>query len=249
LRGGTPEGITSQFFAIGGGDLPTRETFEVDKMVVQSSGRARPWTLCITAAANDGPDACDSFGVIYGDALSCRTDYLRIIKGEPGGDDFKRKIHRSEVFYFSDGSLSRLMESLRKYDVVSDLKAAYARGAVFAGVGAGAACLAAFGLTDEAHSDPVEGLGLVPFGICTKAEDSVSGDEPAQKASAKFGKSAVVLDYMSTLHVVEHQFEVFASPSARVHVLGGSNPTVYTSNTELQSLAVLSAGKGEKARV
>lgn len=249
MRGGTPEGITSQFFAIGGGDLPTRETFEVDKLVVQSSGRTRPWTLCITAAADDSPEACDSFGVIYGDALRCRTDYLRINKGEPGGDDFKRKIHRSEVFYFSDGSLARLMESLRKYDVVSDLKAAYARGAVFAGVGAGAACMAAFGLTDEPGSESVEGLGLVSFGICTKAENSDTGDEPAKKASAKFGKNAVVLGYLSTLHVVEHQFEVFASPMAEVHVVGGEKPTVYSSSTELQPLEVLSARKGERVKV
>ncbi len=242
MRGGTPEGITRQIFAIGGGDLQTRETYDIDKQVVESSGRTRPWTLCITAAANDSPEACDSFGNIYGDSLRCRTDYLRVIKGEPGGDDFQRKINRSEVFYFSDGDLALLMDTLTKNGVLPILKAAFARGAVFAGSGAGAACLGQYGMTGT--SGVQNGIGVVDFGICALGQSKVK-DEVLGSAAADHKKPAIVLASLTAVHVVENSYRIIGSTeklSARV-ARADKSVSALSVHSELQGTDSLSKAK------
>lgn len=210
MRGAVPQGITSQVFAIGGGELVTRETYEFDQLIVSSSGRARPWTLCIPAAAEDSRDACGAFGNIYGDGLRCRTDYLRILKGEPGGDDYQRKIVRNEVFYFTDGDLNILMEAIHKYEIAPYLQEAYERGAIFGGVGAGAAALGLLGFSGETTS--VEGLGLVNVSVGTVAEGKTyQGADAVSAFSAKAKAPGFVLGHMTALNVKGNDYRVLSS--------------------------------------
>ncbi len=247
MRGGTPEGITSQIFAIGGGDLVTRETYEFDQLIVAASGRARPWTLCITAASSDSPDACNAFGNIYGDSLRCRTDYLRVIKGEPHGDDYQRKISRNEIFYFSDGDLSTLMENLSQYDILDELRKAYRRGAVFCGVGAGAAALGKIGFVNDGKL--CDAIGVVDLGIGTVAEGK---SMLVTEAESKFGKQdcpGFVLDYMTALHVKESAYRIITPSSKGVaySVVNGSAQEI-ASSLEFADLEALTVSSGSKVK-
>lgn len=238
MRGGTPEGIPSQIFAIGGGELITRETFRIDNLIVNASGRARPWTICIPAASYDSPDVCQAFGTIYGDALKCRTDYLRLIKGEPGGDDFRRKIGRNEIFYFPDGELDVLMEAMERHGVVDELRAAYARGAIFCGVGAGGAALGKIGF--KGNSKPKAGLGLGQVGIgCLPEKMKLSNAEVGEKFKESF--PSFVLDYMTTLHVDGDKYRLLTeSPKGTARVVVRGEVTEIQSRIEFESLAHLS---------
>lgn len=239
MRGGTPEGIPSQIFAIGGGELDTRETFEVDNLIVNSSGRARPWTICVPAASNDSPETCNAFGMVYGDALRCRTDYLRLIKGEPGGDDYQRKISRNEIFYFPDGDLDVLMGSLNQFGVIDELRTAYARGAVFAGVGAGAAALGQIGFMGKGSAIP--GVGLETVGIgCLPQGMELSDSE----AATKFGNQpypSFILEYMTTLHVQNGKFRMLTrEPGGKAHVVVRQEVSKVESKLDFESLSQVS---------
>lgn len=211
LRGGVPKGIESQIFAIGGGELHTRETFEIDRLIATTSGRNRPWALCVTAAAGDTPAACDGFGYIYGDALRCRTDYLRLLKGEPGGDDFERKIARSEIIYFSDGDVKLLIDTLGKFRVAEALREAYARGVILCGVGAGAVCWGHEVLGEEG----LEGLGLLDFGLGVST--CIENLDPVQDQVNRDGHTGLVLDRLAVLHVRGTDYRVI-SPDAHLGV-------------------------------
>lgn len=208
LRGGVPEGITSQIFAVGGGELVTRETFDFDKLVVEASGRSRPWSLCITAASNDDPETCNAFGNVYGDALRCRTDYLRIFKGEPDGDDYKRKIARNEIFYFSDGDARQLADALSQFEIAQTLREAYQRGAIFCGVGAGAAVLGVFGI--EPDGDILQGLGLEDIGIGYVSERLDASSAQLDNAAHQ-NFPTVILPYMTALNVTENRFRIIGN--------------------------------------
>lgn len=187
-----------------------RETFEIDKFIVEVTGRSRPWTLCITAAAEDDPAACDAFGYIYGDSLRCRTDYLRLLKGDANGDDFIRKIARSEIIYFSNGDAELLVNTLRRYGVDEELRKAYARGVIFCGVGAGATCWG----KQIAKKTPAEGLNYVDFVL------GVNGEIDALGFSAtvnQIGEPGLLLDSLNVLHVRGDEYRVF-SPGASAKV-------------------------------
>lgn len=250
MRGAVPQGITSQVFAIGGGELVTRETYEFDQLIVSSSGRARPWTLCIPAAAEDSRDTCGAFGNIYGDGLRCRTDYLRVLKGEPGGDDFQRKIVRNEVFYFTDGDLDTLMNAIHKFEIAPYLQEAYDRGAIFGGVGAGAAALGLLGFGGEKGS-PVEGLGVVNVNIGTlpegkkfKAGDAVSA------FSAKPKVPGFVLGHMMALNVKGNDFRILSNqPKGTVNCVVNGEVLEVQSSVDYAGLDTLSKGAKAKQKV
>jgi hypothetical protein len=243
LRGGIPEGITSQIFAIGGGELVTRETYEIDKLIVQASGRSRPWTLCITAAANDSPEACDAFGNIYGDSLRCRTDYLRLLKGEPGGDDYKRKIARNEIFYFSDGDLETLMNAIADHGIADDLRTAYNRGAVFCGVGAGAAALGKLGFAVKSADKPTvaNGIGVVEVGIGCFGEGQTGRTSDAVEAFAGQSVPCFVLEHMTTLHVVEHDYRILAGDKGGAVCVAGGQVREVASAVDFERIESLAA--------
>lgn len=247
MRGAVPQGIVSQVIAIGGGDLVTRETYEFDQLIASSSGRARPWTLCIAAAANDTPDACNAFGNIYGDGLRCRTDYLRVLKGEPGGDDFQRKIARNEVFYFCDGDLSLLMEAVEKFELAPYLQEAYDRGAIFGGVGAGAAALGLLGFAGD-KGTPIAGLGVAPVGIgCIPEGKKVKAADyaPVFKDHAK--SPCFLLGHMTALNILGSDYRILskkANGSADC-IIGGESYQV-ASSVEYAPLHSISAGEKSK---
>lgn len=250
MRGAVPQGITSQVIAIGGGELVTRETYEFDQLIVSSSGRARPWTLCIPAAAEDSRDTCGAFGNIYGDGLRCRTDYLRVLKGEPGGDDFQRKIVRNEVFYFTDGDLETLMNAIHKYEIAPYLQEAYDRGAIFGGVGAGAAALGLLGFSGQ-KSSTVEGLGVVnasigcwPEGTKFKASDAVSA------FAAKPKSPGFVLGHMTALNIKGNDFRILSNSSAgTTHCVVNGDVVQVQSSVDYASLDSLSGTARTKQKV
>ncbi len=246
LRGAVPQGITSQLFAIGNGDLVTRETYEFDQLIVSASGRTRPWTLCITAAADDSPEACNAFGNIYGDGLRCRTDYLRILKGEPGGDEFQRKIARNEVFYFSDGNLDLLVQAIDQYGIADHLREAYTRGAIFGGVGAGAAILGLLGFSGSTTS--ASGIGVADVNIGCIVEDT---NFSATSATAAFkDKSSVpgfVLGHMTALNVKGDEFRVLSGQAGgEAHVIVKGQDSVVASSVEYAPLSSLASTKAKQ---
>jgi len=206
-----PKGIESQIFAIGGGELHTRETFEIDRLIATTTGRNRPWALCVTAATGDTPAACDGFGYVYGDSLRCRTDYLRLLKGEPGGDDFQRKIARSEIIYVSDGDPKLLLDTLARFEVAKALREAYARGVILCGVGAGAVCWGRAVLGENG----LEGIGIADFslGVRSSAEDR----ERIQEQVSKGTDTGLVMDRLAVLHIRGSEYRIL-SPEPQLGV-------------------------------
>lgn len=243
MRGAVPQGIVSQVIAIGGGDLVTRETYEFDQLIASSSGRARPWTLCIAAAANDTPEACNAFGNIYGDGLRCRTDYLRVLKGEPGGDDFQRKIARNEVFYFSDGDLSLLMEAIEKFELAPYLQEAYDRGAIFGGVGAGAAALGLLGFTGE-KGVAVPGLGVAPVGIgCLSEGMSYNAKDASTSFKDQAKNPGFVLGHMTALNILGSDYRILSQqPNGSANCIVGGQSVEIASSVDYAPLHSLSSG-------
>lgn|GEM_PF-4114746 len=207
MRGAVPKGIVSQIFAIGGGELQTRETFETDRLIAATTGRNRPWSLCVTAASGDEPSVCEGFGYVYGDSLRCRTDYLRLLKGEPGGDDYVRKIARSEIIYFADGDVRLLVETVKKFGVVDELRKAYERGVILCGVGAGAVCWGNAILGE----DSLEGLGFIEANMGSSVTTTA---QTMQKSVDKLGEPGILLDRLAVLHVKGSDYRVIAPDEA-----------------------------------
>lgn len=161
---------------------------------------------------------CEGFGYVYGDSLRCRTDYLRLLKGEPGGDDYVRKIARSEIIYFADGDPRLLAETLKKFGVDEELRKAYERGVVLCGVGAGAVCWAKTVLAAE----PFDGLGFIDVAMGTAVATTA---QDAQVAVGKIGEPGILLDRLAVLHVKGSDYRAITPDEAhriRRFVPGGT---------------------------
>jgi len=231
VSSGKPRKVLSQIFAIGGGDLAARETFPFDKMVVEATGRVRPWALCIPTAAQDDPEVCQAFGHVYGDTLRCRTDYLRLFRGEKGGDSFQRKLARNEIFYFCDGDADKLYDTITQFNLVDGLKAAYDRGAIFCGLGVGAAFLGSAGILPSST-----GLGLTDFQIGCVKEGQCAREFCDSLRPGQADPSCVILEYMTMLNVRQQQYRLFSPLPNTKAVTRHAN---LTASTEYRSLAEL----------
>jgi len=204
---GAPRRIVSQIVAIGGGDLHSRETYDIDRHIVEAVERNRPWALCVSAASGDDKKVSEAFGDIYGDTLRCRTDFLRLIQGDANGDDFVRKIARSEIIYFADGDPSLLVHTLHRWGVVDCLKNAYRNGVVLCGVGAGAVCWA----QSIFAADPLEGLGFLDFNM---AVGNLGSTQDIQRAVDMTGHPCILLDDRTAIHIRGSHYRIIAPNKA-----------------------------------
>jgi dipeptidase E len=159
--------------AIGGGELKDRETLEIDKRIVEFTGKASPRALFIPTASGDPEGYQETFHQVYGGELGCLTDVLCLVDSRPSPADTAEKIRRCDLVYVGGGNSLRMMRLWHRYGVDKLLLEACDRGAVLSGVSAGAICWFRYGHSDSMkyldESLPfirVRGLGILAGTFC-----------------------------------------------------------------------------------
>jgi dipeptidase E len=160
--------------AIGGGEIRTRGTAGIDREIIRLSNRLRPNVLFIPTASSDAGGYWESFQEYFGDFLKCRTDALFLVRETPTREQIERKIFSADIVYVGGGNTLYMMRVWRRLGVDRILKAAYRKGAILAGISAGAICWFDSGHSDSmSFYDPrhwkyinVRGLGLVSGIAC-----------------------------------------------------------------------------------
>ncbi len=74
---------TRKIVAIGGGELSTLETAEIDKRIIELTGKTRPKALFIPTASGDAPGYVETFEACYGKEYGCQTRTLNLIENPP----------------------------------------------------------------------------------------------------------------------------------------------------------------------
>jgi dipeptidase E len=166
--------MRSALVAIGGGEIRTRRTADIDREIIRLSNRKYPTVLFIPAASSDSEGYCRRFVEHFGKFLNCKTDVLRLLDGPPSAQQIERKIFSADIIYVGGGNTLSMMRLWRLLGVDSLLRAAYENGIVLSGISAGAICW-----FDSGHSDSmsfynpqdwkyinVKGLGIISGVYC-----------------------------------------------------------------------------------
>ena len=74
---------TRKIVAIGGGELGMLETAEIDKRIIELTGKTRPKALFIPTASGDAAGYVETFETCYGKEFGCQTRTLNLIQNPP----------------------------------------------------------------------------------------------------------------------------------------------------------------------
>jgi len=154
--------------------------FKIDQRVVKLTGKKHPKVLFIPTASSDGPSYTKSFIKVYGEKLGCPVEVLRLIVEKPSHAEITAKIAWADLIYVGGGNTLMMMNKWRRLGVDQLLRKAHKRGAVLAGVSAGAICWYEWGVSDSRQfKNPksheyirVRGLGFLK-GLCCPHYDAV----------------------------------------------------------------------------
>lgn len=176
-------------FAIGGGEISELETYEIDKKIVESSGKVNPKALFIPTASGEPQGYIDKFNKIYGEKLGCKIDVLLLLEGKTSSEEAKEKIMNSDIIYVGGGDTRMMIETWKNYNVDKHLREAHEKGKVLSGLSAGSICWFKFGHSDSEsfgtegkwHYIRTEGINLIDAFHCPHHNEDNREEDFAEK--------------------------------------------------------------------
>ncbi len=156
--------------ALVGGDEFRAGCEEMDRAVLEATGRDRPSVLVIpTAAAEQSPSKAAANGVGYFSGLGADASALMVLDATEAADaELLAPADSADVLYLTGGSPRHLLSVLEGSLLLRKLEDALARGATVAGSSAGAMVLGSW----MRFRDWTEALGIVPGAVLPHHERS-----------------------------------------------------------------------------
>jgi dipeptidase E len=212
--------------AIGGGSLKKKQTLPIDRYIVGLTRRKAPRALFIPTASGDLRDYCEAFDRIYGEILGCRTGHLLLYRRPEDRKTAAKKIRSADLIYVGGGNTLRMMKLWRRLGIDRMLISACRRGAVLAGLSAGAICWHEWGHSDSRSYSgkkdwsyiKVRSLGLIPGLYCPHL-DGEKRHASFKAMVAKERKTGIACDNFAAVHYDDAGARcITAGKKAHVHV-------------------------------
>ena len=89
--------------AIGGGEIRTRGTADIDREIIRLSNKEHLKVLFIPTASSDSERYCRRFAGHFGEFLECKTDVLVLIDAPPSAKEIERKTFSADIVYVGGG--------------------------------------------------------------------------------------------------------------------------------------------------
>ena len=157
------------FVSIGGGELRNKTTAPIDGYIASLAKSRitdghRGYALFFPTASHDSNPYFNSFRKTYTSLFDMKSDVAILTKGLMTLEHVAEKINKADVIYVGGGDTLYLMQVWREMGVDKLVWDAYRRGAVLAGLSAGAICWFEDIYTDslvEGEFAPYKGLGKI----------------------------------------------------------------------------------------
>ncbi|HWA82977.1 MAG TPA: Type 1 glutamine amidotransferase-like domain-containing protein [Fimbriimonadaceae bacterium] len=257
--------------AIGGGDMRTGETRPIDEEIVRLTGKSRPRALFFPTASFDDRDYAQAFIEAYGVGLGCQVDVLYLWEGytpeeiehsiqatkwnsnphhwQFRGDPERAEtaIEKADLVYVGGGNTKRMLELWHGIGVDWWLKQASERGAVLAGLSAGAICWARYGNSDFALTEGlgiptgrIEGLDLLPMSLCPHMSREDFRFQEFKAMMRETPGVGVALDDCAALEVVDGRYRILSClPGATGHRFTANSHRLLQPSEEFEDLSAL----------
>ena len=218
---------TRKIVAIGGGEIKSRETADIDKRIIELTGKTQPKALFIPTASGDAAGYVDNFEACYGDHFGCQTRTLTLIQNPPTFEEMSTLILDSDLIYVGGGNTYKMMKIWRRLGLGPVFAEAASRGTVLSGLSAGAICWFKYGHSDSRSFSissewdyiRVSGLGFINAVYCPhyhfeKREASFS------QMIAKRGGIGIACDNNAAIEIVGNHYRILTSaPDAKAYKL------------------------------
>jgi peptidase E len=211
-------------FCMGGGGFtmePGRPA--LDAYILALAPVARPRVLFLPTASGDPKDQVERFSRLFG-SWPCRPRVLSLFHLQDLEESLETLILSQDVIYVGGGSMRNLLALWRAHGVADLLLEAHRRGAVLAGLSAGAMCWFQGGVSCSSGSpEPIDGLGLLEgsFSVHARQVPERGAVQRSAIAAGRLPDGWMADDYCGLLFVDGRLEEAVASrPDAgarRVH--------------------------------
>ena len=135
---------------------------EMDKAIIQATGKESPRVLIVPTAAVTGPVKSANDGVTYFSSLGAHASPLMVLERQEADDPgLAKEVASADIVYFSGGNPDHLLATLRGSRLLDELLEAVSKGTVLAGSSAGAMVLGSW-MRRPSGGTWVEALGVVP---------------------------------------------------------------------------------------
>ncbi len=139
---------------IGGGELKTRETLEIDAYIARlakaHAGESRACGLFLPTASHDCMPYYNTFHKVYTGIFDIKTDVALTVGREIDPEKMQKKFAAADFLYIGGGDTVFMLKSWHETGLYPYIQAALARGTLICGLSAGAICW-----FEEMYSDSV----------------------------------------------------------------------------------------------
>lgn len=169
---------------IGGGDIVSRSSAEIDRYVMSLAGK-RPTVAFIPAASNDDTEYIRSF------TSYCKSigggNILPILLSKESMQSVRKKIQQAQIIYLGAGEPKNLINAIKQKKFLDELISSLENGKIIAGISTSALSVCKDCLVTKAKKTSIiNGLGLTK--ICAEANYTGINDKELAKISKKLGR-------------------------------------------------------------
>ena len=136
--------ITKRIIAIGGGELKTRETVNIDAYIAEEAkkiaGDRRACGLFLPTASHDCMPYYNTFHKVYTGQFGIKTDVVLTCNREIDLEKIQMKFDQADFIYVGGGDTVFMLQQWRNSGILPLIRAAYDRGVLLCGLSAGAIC-------------------------------------------------------------------------------------------------------------
>ena len=161
--------ITKRIIAIGGGEIKSKETLEIDRYIAslarEHAGENRPYGLFIGTASHDSMPYFNSFRKTYTSVFDIKADVALTVYGEMNLEKIKGKFEKADFLYIGGGDTLYMLKRWQEFGLLDLIRDAYERGVIVCGLSAGAICWFEDIYTDSALVENREGLYSMQKGL------------------------------------------------------------------------------------
>ena len=133
-----------RLLAVGGGELKTRETLKIDEYIASEAkkiaGDKRACGLFLPTASHDCMPYYNTFHKVYTGIFDIKTDVALTVRGAFDAEKMRAKFQKADFIYVGGGNTVFMIEHWKQTGLLDDIREAYERGVLLAGLSAGAIC-------------------------------------------------------------------------------------------------------------
>lgn len=233
--------MTRQLVALGGGGFSMEpENPLLDLYVLEQAATPRPRVCFLATAAGDSSVYIERFYTTFR-RYACEPTHLDLFRPDGWTLTPQEHLECADVLYFSGGSTKNALALWREWNLLEGLRTAFDRGAVFAGVSAGAIAWFEMFTTDSAGRglETMRGLGWLP-GSMTPHYDGEPERRPHLHRALLEGRIApgYAADDFAALHFKDEALHavVTSRPGAGAYRMSVQNGQVQEERLETRYL-------------